>query len=299
MSELITIDLKSSSVEKIIDIASAAIGRAYKPFATRKEADAQAYKIEAIANAEAKALTTLGNAKIELMENAKARLLNTELVRQSNIESIIEKALIEVGDSVSNQPVDNDWRARFFNKAMDISNDEVQEIWARILAREVEAPNSISLRTLEVLSNISQADAEVFTRFCKICSNHRHVWKFPNTQDFKEYGISYDDIILLQDAGLVHGNSNIHWEVEVDEQGFGSPIYVGKKLFKLKRKGVATSRSKLTIPQYSPTNSGTELSYILKTDFNSNYETNLLESFKKSYIVEELEISLIEIDKVA
>lgn len=57
---------------------------------------------------------------------------------------------------------DEDWFARFINIAKDIHSDELQTIWGKILAKEVIHPHSVSLRTLDVLKNISGEEARFF-----------------------------------------------------------------------------------------------------------------------------------------
>jgi len=54
-----------------------------------------------------------------------------------------------------------DWFVRFFEDAGNISDEKMQEIWAKVLAGEIKQPGSFSLRTLEVLRNLSSDEAEI------------------------------------------------------------------------------------------------------------------------------------------
>ena len=70
--------------------------------------------------------------------------------RMANASSIIDGAAEELGDKeVPNHEPDPDWTARFFDYAQDISSEDMQRIWAKILAGEVESPGRTSLRTLD------------------------------------------------------------------------------------------------------------------------------------------------------
>ncbi len=164
-------------IEKLIDVVSKGIGIAYKPRAIRKEADAEAYKVEVLAQAEARKIQIEGDAKIDLVLRARDRLANQEINRQTNLEEIAEKSIKYLGTSVSEKSVDEDWRTRFFNKAQDITGDEMQEIWAKILASEVSEPGLISLRTLEIVSNISKSEAEKFEVACSLATQKSWIWK--------------------------------------------------------------------------------------------------------------------------
>ena len=44
--------------------------------------------------------------------------------------------------------------------------DEMQSLWARVLATEANAPGALSKRAVNVLSDFDKSDAELFTRLC-------------------------------------------------------------------------------------------------------------------------------------
>jgi hypothetical protein len=122
--------LEGKPIKKLIGVVSDAIGTLYKPRAIRNEADAEAYKIGTIAEAQAKATLIQDDAELELIERAKRRLVTQELKRQENIEQIAEKSISHFAEQASENPINNDWSARFFERAQNISEDKMQEIWA-------------------------------------------------------------------------------------------------------------------------------------------------------------------------
>ncbi|MGE4310273.1 DUF2806 domain-containing protein [Desulfovibrio sp.] len=75
-------------------------------------------------------------------------------------------------EEVSDDPVSPDWFARWRREAQVIGDQELQNLWGRILAEEVKAPQSVSLNTLDVLKNISANDAESFSDIAKLKINH-------------------------------------------------------------------------------------------------------------------------------
>jgi hypothetical protein len=64
-------------------------------------------------------------------------------------------------EDVSDKEVDPDWIARFFEAAQDISSEQMQALWGRVLAGEVSRPGSYSLRTIETLKNLTQSEAHI------------------------------------------------------------------------------------------------------------------------------------------
>src|SRR5690606_10359026 len=98
------------------------------------------------------------NAYIELStptleERTQSRLNHREAQKQLNLESVTAYAAEQLKNEqpVTDEPIDEDWKTRFFNIAEEVSNDEMQALWGRILAREIVKPKSYSLRTLELL----------------------------------------------------------------------------------------------------------------------------------------------------
>lgn len=60
-----------------------------------------------------------------------------------------------------------DWFMRFFDAVGNISNSDLQELWAKILANEVNKPQTCSLRTLSMIRDMTPFEARMFTLLCK------------------------------------------------------------------------------------------------------------------------------------
>lgn len=202
------IKFDGAPIEKLIDVVSNAIGTVYKPTAMRKEADAEAYKVEAMAKAEAKKRLIEFDSSNELAERAAKRVILTETSRQINIETIADKAIKYLPESVTEKPVSKDWQSRFFDKVKDISDDDIQELWAKILAGEIEKPESSSLRLLDILSNLSKYEAATFSHFCSFASDCQSVYRL-NSGNFDKYSVLFTDILEMREIGLIHNQDNL------------------------------------------------------------------------------------------
>ena len=71
---------------------------------------------------------------------------------------------LENETKVSEEKVNEDWITRFFNTIEDINNEQLQQLWAKILAGEIKQPNSYSLRTLELIKNLTIKEEELFSK---------------------------------------------------------------------------------------------------------------------------------------
>ena len=274
------IHIDGKPLEKLIKEVSKGIGTLYKPKAIRKEAEAEAIKIEIIAKAEAKKSIIEYETEQELILRTKERIFNQEISRQRNIEEIADKAVSQLPNEVSEQPLDEDWRTRFFIKAQDISEEETQKIWAKILAGEIANPGKISIRTLEVISNINKKEAELFEKACELVTANQYILKLKN--DLSEFGITFEDLLTLRDAGLLHSSDNLvikSKKVPIPEQNFfaqhiGSDIY---QLFPTKD----YNQNELELPQLSLTKAGEELCRLLNKNLNESYVNQLIKEISQ------------------
>ena len=104
-------------------------------------------------------------------------------------------------EKVSDEAVDSDWFTRWRREACVVGNPEMRQLWGRILAEEIKSPQTISLKTLDILKNISKADADLFCKIARFRINDL----IPTPEKAPQiYTLS--NIIQLQDIGLVGEN---------------------------------------------------------------------------------------------
>lgn len=214
--------INGKPLEKLIEVISQGVGKLYTPRAMRKEADAEAYKIEVVERAKIKAAAEGKLVELQLYETIQQRLIHQETNKQKSIDNIIEVAAeqIKLQETVSEEKVDPDWTTRFFNISEDISNDEMQKLWGRILAGEVKQPGTFSLRTLETLKNLTKEEAEVFSRFAqfKVKSTNTSFVPYKNESELEAFNIKYVDIFLLTELGLISSESTLGFFLKGSEE---------------------------------------------------------------------------------
>ena len=104
---------------------------------------------------------------------------------------------------------DHDWTARFFNDIQDVSSEEMQSLWAKVLAGEVEQPGSTSIQTLSILKNLDQATARLFGKLCSICISLSLDARVPSLggnaahNALEKYGLDFGNLNVLNEHGLV------------------------------------------------------------------------------------------------
>ena len=199
------------AIAKLIDTIGGQIGLFLEPTHIRRKGQAEADVTVTEARAKADvAVVQLQNklALQDIQDRTEERVRKRETKRQKNIEAITAQAAGALPESVSEKPVDEDWVTQFFNHCQDISNEEMQSLWARLLAGEVAKPGSFSLRTLALVQVMGKDDANIFTRFCSL------VWQTPNgltpiVPDLEKVDslvgvqLGFMDFIRLDSLGLI------------------------------------------------------------------------------------------------
>lgn len=182
---MVDVNLKVPAFEKLVDYTASGIGAVAGPMLApwRARQDAKAKLIGAQANADS--LRLIADAQADARrsvvlpneggrgvmdigpEGIAQRIEFQEKKRQANIVSVVEEAAAELGDKdVPDHEPDPDWTARFFDCVQDVSAEDMRKLWAKILTGEVEAPGRTSLRTLDILKNMTQRDAQIFRDIC-------------------------------------------------------------------------------------------------------------------------------------
>ena len=248
---------KMLPIDKIIDVLSKAVGKISKSYFDRKDVDRKAYEIKRIAEARAEEMRIISNAIKEnsnqtggieykeekvaitslkslqqephsthseihtLEERAKERSNYQEAKKQLNIESITGFAAEELKsqESVTNEQLDEDWTTRFFKIAEDISNQEMQALWGKILAGEIKQPRSFSLRTLELIRNLTREDANLFIKAANLAINSANTsFIFKGADDFN---LKYYELAQLVEVGLLQPGDFVNFQLlksEIDAQ---------------------------------------------------------------------------------
>lgn len=307
-------------IDKLIDVVSSVTGRVTKPYFDRKDIDTKAYEIKKLAEAKAEEMKIIANAVKEnhqltggieykeeklsisspkelpnenkqniiinppLEDRTQERLNFQEAKKQLNIESVTAFAAEQLRNeqSVTDEPLDEDWKTRFFNIAEDISNDEMQALWGQILAGEIKQPKSYSLRTLELLKNLSKEESEVFTKFAKlkIVSGDKYFIYNQDNGAFlqSEFGISFTDRLLLTELGLIASENNLEFSFKATDQApTTNALFLGNKGIVLER-GEDTPKQPIKVLLF--TKIGAELSKLIEPIPNENYIKKICSSFK-------------------
>lgn len=284
MTDFNLIKIDGKPIEKLLDVVSNAIGTVYKPRAIRKEADAKAYELKVISRAKAEALVESKEIKAEYFNRIEKRITYQQLTKQQNIDNVVDIAVEQLSyeDTVSDKEVNKDWATRFFNIAEDISDEEMQYLWGKILAGEVKQPSSYSLRTLDILRNLTVDEAKMFTKLAELAlynPGEKNCFVFNNTDFFKSHlQIGVMNILRLSEAGLLYNEHDLNISFKYNESSGSIIIYGDKGIGITKEKDAPASNLQI----FSFTQSGTELTKLVTPNYNEGYIKEIAKVLKNN-----------------
>lgn len=166
-----------------------------------------------MAEAEAKAAMIQAESDIEvadLKRRAEARVASESIKQQANMESIIYASLSYLNSDATPQDMEDDWVTNFFEKCRNVSDEEMQQVWARILAGEANKPGSFSRKTVNVMEDLGKADAELFRNLCRFAWTYQDsVLVIPLVFDlqreiYNQQGVRFESCTHLETLGLVN-----------------------------------------------------------------------------------------------
>ena len=115
---------------------------------------------------------------------------------------------------VTDKPLDADWLRNWRDGAARVSSDELQSLWGKILAGEVKAPGTCSLRTLDFIKNLSQDEARAIERICPYVIQEGFIFKYGVLED--QAGIiRFDYLMFLEELGLINIGSGLGLSVSM------------------------------------------------------------------------------------
>lgn len=140
-----------------------------------------------------------------------------QLNNQIKIAQIAMNSAKEGTDFSMASQVDDEWLDRFMDSAKFVSNEEVQNIWGKILAGEFENPGSTPPSTVRILSEITAQYARAFQVLCSLevelisrdfqkntATAIKQIILPPEYDYLSEYGISFATLTELSAIGLIN-----------------------------------------------------------------------------------------------
>jgi len=241
----------------------------------------QFFKITQLFGIEAPLLPIEKRMPIEDRCNKRKRL--AKLRKQENIEAIMEKTLSFFENKQIDKRPDLDWLNRYIALADHVSNNTMQDLWAKILASELSRPGLYSLKALKIFRDMSINDAKLLAKACSLAvKDHSKknirilsgsyqqpgLFNFFNKDrqqyiNLSHFGLNYADILSLADNNLIFQQES---ESSAMMKGENLTFYYNNAPLKLSCKN-----NNIALQFYKFTPIGTELANLITDKSNDDF----------------------------
>ena len=178
---------------------------------------------------------------------------------------------------------------RWGSEASNVSDETLQNLWARLLKGELESPGSVSSDTMTIARDMTKARAEEFQILCSAAFYRDDGTPFmvfscgdPGQNSLEDYGLSFVVLMRLVHHRLIVGELNTHITIPNEFLGLSLPLRHG---------GLGWAIQSSMPPEQSPegrpingilfTPAGEELSRVVERIPVPNYTAAMLEYMKE------------------
>lgn len=147
----------------------------------------------------------------ESQVNTMSAIINQRNREEKNAIASIQHAYQQLVDDSSvddssEHNVDSDWLHRWYGYASKVSNEELQQLWGKLLAGEVKRCNSISYRLMDFIDKLTSKEIDEITMLLSIVEKKNEIIfrGFGEPMPFFEKnGIDLDFIQKYTDLGVL------------------------------------------------------------------------------------------------
>jgi Protein of unknown function (DUF2806) len=201
------------------------------------------------------------------------------------------------GEAPEAPPISEDWLNAFETEAAQLSSDQMQRLFGKILAGEIKRPKSFSIKTIKLMAHLDNRAATLFHSLCSL-SISMHL---PTSVDvgildvrvasldgnaaansLQPFGLGFDALNILQEYGLIISdyNSWMDYRPAVVQEGRVSlPAVYQNTKWGFIQKIVAPLTNPFTIHGVGFSQSGKELLPIVDIQPNEQYTVALKNFF--------------------
>jgi len=212
------------------------------------------------------------------------RLINQSIIheipkvisKKVNVSKAIlhaEEALINDHEEPPENTIDLDWLNQWAEYVGNISSEQLQLLWGKILAGEVKSPGKYSLRTLSFIKDLSQREAELIAKIAPFVTQDYIVKDIDSTRT----NISFNDILSLEAMGILNANGSGIGGISVAFTSsrldrYEKPLVYGNTLLVI---NASDATKTLELPIYSITSLGSEVISIGNFMINEEHLLNI------------------------
>ena len=142
------------------------------------------------------------------------RLVTNTVNTMLKADSVVDWSKVNLGQ------INPEFRRRWILEASNVSDETLQDLWARLLAGELESPGSVSNDTMSIARDLNKERAEEFQTLCSAALCHWDGTPMivvgcgdPGANSLEPYGLSYDILMRLAHHRLIVNDMTSYTEL--------------------------------------------------------------------------------------
>ena len=290
--------------DKVMEALKAGIGPVLEPWVRSRLASADQEAARGWLEVTKDSGLAIRELEIETLSGrAQIRVRAEEVKQQENREAVAIHTLREIGDlakerriAADPESVGPEWLNRFWRLAQDVTSEDLQSVWGRVLARKTTGAGAISARTLEGLSLLEGWEIEELARIapCVVGTTRHGISSMELITKFSAVNVSehdYEpinkrlghligefDLVHFGGIGLLNVSGYFQFSFMVSD---GQPLVLGGKRWIMSvgsKKEVAAASAAI----FSRT--GEEILGLIKSEPNEKYVQVMLDGLRRQVI---------------
>ena len=162
---------------------------------------------------------------------ADAHQEETERLVSNTVNAMLKADSVVDWSKVHLDQFNPEFRRRWILEASNVSDETLQDLWARLLAGELESPGSVSNDTMSIARDLNKERAGEFQTLCSaaLCYWDRRPMIIvgcgsPGGNSLQPFGLSYEVLMRLAHHRLISNDMNSHTEFAAVAYQRGIPV---------------------------------------------------------------------------
>ena len=195
-------------------------------------------------------------------------------------ESVVDWSKVDLGQ------LNPEFRHRWVSEASNVSDETLQDLWARLLAGELESPGSVSNDTMSIARDLNKERAGEFQTLCSaaLCYWNRTPMMVvacgsPGSNSLEPYGLSYEVLMRLAHHRLIVNDMNAHRDFKTVAKQPGIPVRQQESAWVLRWTGDTNAAHQIKGILFTP--AGKELFAVVQQTPNPAYTEAMLKTLNQ------------------
>ena len=153
------------------------------------------------------------------------RLVTNTVNAMLKADSVVDWSKVNLGQ------FNPEFRRRWISEASNVSDEPLQDLWARLLAGELESPGSVSNDTMSIARDLNKERAKEFQSLCSATLCYLDGTPLivvgcgsPGANSLQPYGLSYEVLIRLAHHRLMVNDMTSHIDFPTVANQPGIPV---------------------------------------------------------------------------